>query len=86
MIFFLIVTIIYHSSYLAEISLLVVLYLLLPYCTSHPSRNSNKPRIAKNLKIGHAIFLFILLALWLSILALRIQYQVERVIGDPYTL
>ncbi|KAL8758793.1 MAG: hypothetical protein Q9199_001204 [Rusavskia elegans] len=84
-IFFLIVSIIYQSSYLAEISLLVVLYLLLPYCTSHPSRNSNKSRIAKNLKIGHAIFLFILLALWLSILALRIQYQVEDVIGDPYT-
>ncbi|KAI4221177.1 MAG: hypothetical protein L6R36_007093, partial [Xanthoria steineri] len=84
-IFFLIVTIIYESSYLAEISLLLVLYLLLPYCTSHPSRHGDKPRLAKNLKFGHAIFLFILVALWLSMLALRIQYQVEQVIGDPYT-
>ncbi|KAI4234062.1 MAG: hypothetical protein LQ349_004019 [Xanthoria aureola] len=84
-IFFLIVTIIYESSYLAEISLLLVLYLLLPYCTSHPSRHGDKPRLAKNLKFGHAILLFILLALWLSMLALRIQYQVEQVIGDPYT-
>ncbi|KAL8657396.1 MAG: hypothetical protein Q9226_001956 [Calogaya cf. arnoldii] len=82
-IYFLIVTIIYETSFLAEISLLLVLYLLLPYCTPHPSRTGDKPRVAKTLKIGHGILLLMLTALWLAMLAMRIQYQVELVIGDP---
>ncbi|KAL8785358.1 MAG: hypothetical protein Q9213_003423 [Squamulea squamosa] len=84
-IFFLIVTIIYESGPLAEISLLGVIYLMLPHCSAHPSRHGERPRIAKALKIGHGIFLFILSALWISAMALRIQYQVELVIGDPWT-
>ncbi|KAL9633188.1 MAG: hypothetical protein Q9204_003501, partial [Flavoplaca sp. TL-2023a] len=83
-IYYLIATIIFESSYLAEISLLLVLYILLPYCTLHPNRTGQKPRIAKTLKICHAIFLFILVVLWLAMLALRIQSQVEIVIGDPW--
>ncbi|KAL9037950.1 MAG: hypothetical protein Q9180_003427 [Flavoplaca navasiana] len=83
-IYYLIATIIFESSYLAEISLLLVLYILLPYCTLHPDRTGQKPRIAKTLKICHAIFLFILVVLWLAMLALRIQSQVEIVIGDPW--
>ena len=85
MIYFLIRTIILESSNLAEVSLLLVIYLLLPHCSGHPSRHGDRPRTAKALRIGHAIFLFILLALWLSMFALRIRYQVEFVIGDPWT-
>ncbi|KAL8842807.1 MAG: hypothetical protein Q9176_002443 [Flavoplaca citrina] len=83
-IYYLIATIIFESAYLAEISLLLVLYILLPYCTLYPNRTGQKPRIAKMLKICHAIFLFILVVLWLAMLALRIQSQVEIVIGDPW--
>ncbi|KAL8996425.1 MAG: hypothetical protein Q9169_004073 [Polycauliona sp. 2 TL-2023] len=84
-VFFLIMVIIFESSYLAEISLLLVLYILLPYCTPHPSRTGDKPRIAKILKIGHGIFLLLLTALWLPMFAMKIQGQVELVIGDPWT-
>lgn len=85
-IYYLIATIISESSYLAEISLLLILYILLPYCTLHPNRTGQKPRIAKTLKICHAIFLFILVVLWLAMLALRIQSQVEIVIGDVWVV
>ncbi|KAL8770320.1 MAG: hypothetical protein Q9209_003956 [Squamulea sp. 1 TL-2023] len=84
-IFFLIVTIISESGPLAEISLLGVIYLMLPHCSSHPNRHGERPRIAKALKIGHGIFLFILSALWISSMALRIQYQVEYVLSDLWT-
>ncbi|KAL8903897.1 MAG: hypothetical protein Q9171_007240 [Xanthocarpia ochracea] len=83
-IYYLVRTIIVEASTLAEISLLLVIYLLLPHCSSHPSRHGDRPRMAKALRIGHAIFLFILLALWLSMFALRIRYQVEFVTGNPW--
>ncbi|KAL8913478.1 MAG: hypothetical protein Q9172_007277 [Xanthocarpia lactea] len=78
-IYFLVRTIILESNNVAEISLLLVIYLLLPHCSSHPSRHGGRPRTAKALRIGHAIFLFILLALWLSMFALRIRRTADRV-------
>lgn len=81
-VFFLIITIIYQSAYLAEISLLGVLYILLPDCSRHPSRQSNPNRMWKGLQTAHAIFIFILVALWLSAMALKIKYQVDSVVGD----
>ncbi|KAL8714968.1 MAG: hypothetical protein Q9225_006467 [Loekoesia sp. 1 TL-2023] len=83
-VFFLIITIIYQSVYLAEISLLGVLYILLPDCSTHPGRQSNQNRMWKGLRIAHAIFILILVALWLSAMALKIKYQVDSVIGDPW--
>ncbi|KAL8802913.1 MAG: hypothetical protein Q9200_006427 [Gallowayella weberi] len=41
--------------------------------------------MVKSLNIAHAIFLFILTALWISAMALKIKYQIDRVIGDPWT-
>ncbi|KAL8753403.1 MAG: hypothetical protein Q9184_005431 [Pyrenodesmia sp. 2 TL-2023] len=84
-IFFLIITIILQSVSIAEISLLGVLYLLLPHCSSHPNRQSSRPSVFKGVQIVHAILIITLSALWLPAMALRIKYQVERVIGDQYT-
>ncbi|KAI4130631.1 MAG: hypothetical protein LQ341_006437 [Variospora aurantia] len=81
-VYFLINQIIYESGFLAEITLLVVLFLLLPYCTSHPDTRKNRPSLRKGAKIIHALLIVILVALWLAAMALRIRYQVGRVIGD----
>ncbi|KAI4286904.1 MAG: hypothetical protein L6R35_003845 [Caloplaca aegaea] len=81
-VYFLINQIIYESGYLAEITLLVVLFLLLPYCTSHPDTPNNRPSLRKGAKIIHTLLIVILVALWLAAMALRIKYQVGRVIGD----
>ncbi|KAL8669213.1 MAG: hypothetical protein Q9168_006184, partial [Polycauliona sp. 1 TL-2023] len=83
-VFLLVITIIYELSYLADISLLLALYILLPYCTPYPSRTGDKPRMAKNLRIVHGLLLLLLMVLRLIALASRIQGQVEVVIGDPY--
>lgn len=83
-IFFLIVAILYESEDLALISLLVVLYLLLPYCSDHFGRLRDQPRIWKGLRAAHALVIFILIALWLPAMALHIKYQVDAVIGDPF--
>ncbi|KAL8733372.1 MAG: hypothetical protein Q9166_002196 [cf. Caloplaca sp. 2 TL-2023] len=83
-IFFLVVTILYQSTYLAEISLLGVLYLLLPYCSRYISQQGGRPRMSKHLQIGHAVFIFILFAIWVSSMGLKINYQVQYVIGDPW--
>ncbi|KAL8967546.1 MAG: hypothetical protein Q9197_005375 [Variospora fuerteventurae] len=81
-VYFLINQIIYESGYLADITLLVVLFLLLPYCTSHPDTPKNRPSLRKGAKIFYALLIVILVALWLAAMALRIRYQVFRVIGD----
>ncbi|KAL8648851.1 MAG: hypothetical protein Q9210_004754 [Variospora velana] len=81
-VYFLINQIIYESGYIAEITLLVVLYLLLPHCTSHPDPPKNRPSLRKGAKIIHAILILILVALWLAAMGLKIKYQVDRVIGD----
>ncbi|KAL8930188.1 MAG: hypothetical protein Q9208_000805 [Pyrenodesmia sp. 3 TL-2023] len=83
-IFFLIITIILQSGAIADISLLGVLYILLPHCSSHPNRQSSRPSVFKSTQTGHAIFIFILSGLWLPAMALKIKYQVDRVIGDGY--
>ncbi|KAI4169620.1 MAG: hypothetical protein LQ343_005559 [Gyalolechia ehrenbergii] len=83
-IFFLIVVIVSQSEYFAMISLLGVLYLLLPHCSEHLARLRNQPRMWKGLQAAHATFIFILVALWVSAMALRIKLQVDIVIGDPY--
>ncbi|KAI4201606.1 MAG: hypothetical protein LQ346_002143 [Caloplaca aetnensis] len=82
-IFFLISTIILQAGYIADVALLGVLYLLLPHCSNHPNRQSSRPSVFKGTKAAHAIFIFILSAIWLSAMGLKIQYQVGRVIGDP---
>lgn len=84
-IYFLIVTIILQSGSVADISLLGVLYLLLPHCSSHPNRQSSRPSVFKGVQTGHALFIFILSALWLSTMAFKIKSHVDRVIGDRYT-
>ncbi|KAL8945919.1 MAG: hypothetical protein Q9222_007614 [Ikaeria aurantiellina] len=81
-VFFLIITIITQSVYLAEISLLGVLYFLLPYCLSY-ERYHEKVRMRKVLKIVHLIVLLILSALFVTTMALRIKSQVSYVIGSP---
>ncbi|KAL9025352.1 MAG: hypothetical protein Q9196_005806 [Gyalolechia fulgens] len=83
-IFFLIFVILSQSESLAMISLLGVLYLLLPHCSHQLARLRNHPRIWKSLRAAHATFIFILVALWLPSMALQIKYQVDAVIGDPY--
>lgn len=83
-IFFLIIAIIYESENLALISLLVILYLLLPQCSDHFGRLHDKPRLWKGLRAAHAVVIFVLVALWLPAMALHIKYQVDSVIGDPY--
>ncbi|KAL8863785.1 MAG: hypothetical protein Q9174_007546, partial [Haloplaca sp. 1 TL-2023] len=80
-IFFLVITILYQSAYLAEISLLGTLYLLLPHCSGHPTRDS-KPRIWKTLQVVHALFIGLLGVIWVSAMALKIKYQVDFVVGD----
>ncbi|KAL8960456.1 MAG: hypothetical protein Q9193_002838 [Seirophora villosa] len=81
-IFYLIIQIIYQSAFIAEITLLVMLYLLLPHCTSHPDHQSSRPSLRKGAKIAHAILIVILVALWLASMALKIKYQVDTVIGE----
>ncbi len=85
-IFFLILTIILQAGYIADIALLGVIYILLPHCSNHPNRQSSRPSVFKGTKAAHAIFLFILSAIWLSAMALKIQNQVGRVVGDPWEL
>lgn len=83
-VYFLITSIIYQSGYISEISLLGVLYLLLPHCSWHPDRQS-KPRLWKGLQTGHAIFICVLSVLWVAAFALKIKYQVDFVIGNPFS-
>ncbi|KAI4095197.1 MAG: hypothetical protein LQ348_004648 [Seirophora lacunosa] len=80
--FYLIIQIIYQSAFIAEMTLLVMLYLLLPHCTSHPDHQSSRSSLKKGAKIAHAILIVILVALWLASMALKIKYQVDTVIGD----
>ncbi|KAL8687561.1 MAG: hypothetical protein Q9218_006305, partial [Villophora microphyllina] len=82
-VFFLIITIIYSSAYISEIALFGVIYLLLPHCSGHPSRET-KPRLWKGVQTGHAIFLTILSVLWAAGFALKIKYQVDFVTNGSF--
>ncbi|KAL8711597.1 MAG: hypothetical protein Q9220_004007 [cf. Caloplaca sp. 1 TL-2023] len=80
-VFSLIRKILYVFEYLAEISLLGVLYLLLPGCLSQDRYHENF-QMRKVLKTIHLSVILILSALFIAAMALKIDDQVTSVIID----
>ncbi|KAL9613957.1 MAG: hypothetical protein Q9167_001506 [Letrouitia subvulpina] len=76
-VFFLIRLLIYQTQFLAEISLLGVLFMLLPYCTKCPRHDSHNKSLALGLKFFHWGFIFIVSALWAAALAFKIKLRVQ---------
>ena len=83
-VFYLISSILYSTTYLADIFLLVTIFALL---TQVGKRFSPNNFLTKPLFIWtYSIFCTILFALYLAILALRIQYQVEATQNGAYSM
>ena len=80
-IYYLIATIIYQSAYISEISLLGVLHHLLPYCSVYPGQQGHQAQVWKGPQAAHAALIVILVALWISAMALKIKFQVQLVLG-----
>lgn len=78
-VFLLIRILINQTRYLAEISLLGVLFLLLPYCTKCPRHDSRHKSLALGLKFFHYGLIFILSTLWVAALPFKIKYTVKFV-------
>ncbi|MCJ1465116.1 hypothetical protein MMC07_003732 [Pseudocyphellaria aurata] len=76
-VYFLISTILDSSVYLAEISLLGFIYIVIAACLHNLGV---KASIKTILKISSSVIISILIAFWAAILALQIEYQVDSVI------
>lgn len=77
-VYFLIAGILYSSSYLADISLLGIVYLALASCL--PGLGL-KPAFQTVFKVSSLLIINILIAFWATLLALAIQYEVNDVIA-----
>ena len=76
-VFFLVSLLILQTGYLAEISLLGVLFMLLQYCTKFPSRVGARKSLANGFRCLHYGILLVLIAVWAAALGLKIASQVE---------